>query len=151
MPPLKGIDPGLNGEALKALEESGHGDQIVIVDPSYSIPEGATVIDYQGKSSASALRGILALVPHENNGAFDIVCMRADEGTAEAERDFGEVARSMGLLLGHQRRMADPLDPVVDPGFYANANSPEKRTIFFRTRDTKAYACARFTVGHSQE
>ena len=149
MPPLKGIDRGLNGDALKVLEEAGHGTQIVIVDPSYDIPEYARVIPYQGDSSASALMGILSLVPHEKDGAYDVTCMAADEGEADAGAAFKEVTDDLGLDLGYQPRL-ETLGGI-EPGFYADANGIEKRTIFFRTRDEKTYACARFTVGHSQK
>jgi L-fucose mutarotase/ribose pyranase (RbsD/FucU family) len=152
MPPLKGIDRGLNGEALKGLEEIGHGSQIAIVDPSYPIPEGARVIPYMGESSASALKGVLALVPHEPDGAYDVICMDSTDGSdTEAYDAFSKVTDEIGLKLGCQNRFASPLDPEMDPGFYADTGDPERRTLYLRTRDTKAFACARFTVGHSQE
>ncbi len=82
MPPLKGLDRGLNGSALKALEESGHGRRIAIVDASYRIPRWAQVVDYGGKTSVEALVGVLKLVPHEGR----ILLMQPDDGTD----DFGE-------------------------------------------------------------
>lgn len=152
MPPLKGVDRGLNGNALKALEESGHEDKIVIVDPSYSIPEGAKVIDYQGDSSAQALRGILNLVPHEPLAldGWDATCMAADSAEEEcpARDAFKKVAGELGLALGTRTRHGTDEYPG---GFYSRANGLERPTLFVRTRDEKAYACAMFIVGHSQE
>lgn len=159
MPPLKGIDRGLDGKVLKILEESGHGEQVVIVDPSYAIPEGARVVDYHGDSSAQALRGILALVPSEaTKQGFDVVSMDADPDDSSlspnALNAFKEVVASLGLRLGYEPRLPSwPVETSTDEteaGFYANANDPEK-SIFVRTRDPRAYACARFIVGHSQE
>ena len=152
MPPLKGIDRGLNGNALKSLEESGHEDKIVIVDPSYSIPERAKVIDYQGDSSAQALKGILNLVPHEPLAldGWDVICMAPDSAEEECSaRDaFREVANELRLGLGASTRHGTEEFPR---GFYSGANELEKSTLFVRTRDRKAYACAMFIVGHSQE
>jgi len=155
MPPLKGIDRGLNGEALKALEESGHGQRIAIVDPSYAIPEDAPVVNYQGDSSATALRGILALVPTEKlHDRYDVILMRADSEQwrdCEATNAFEEVTQEMELKIGYKARVSDPHPGGPGPrvGFYDHVNSPD--TLFFRTRDTKAYACATFIVGHSQD
>jgi len=155
MPPLKGIDRGLNGQVLKALEESGHGDQIVIVDPSYAIPEGARVVDYQGDSSAQALKGILKLVPFEESKhipEFDVLAMAPDPpaNTCDALNEFRKVAVELGFDLDATPRLDKDAGELL-PGFYTEANSPERSTIFFRTRDIKAYACAMFIVGHSQE
>lgn len=147
MPPLKGIDRGLNGDALKALEEAGHGQRIAIVDPSYAIPEGARVIPYQGESSATALKGILSLIPIEKIHGSDALIMEADErpDDCEATKAFDQVAVELGLVLGSIQRH-DTSDLFT--GFYTEVNQPD--TLFFRTRDEKAYACATFIVGHSQ-
>ena len=32
---LKGIDPLLNGDLLKILDEMGHGDRLLVVDRNY--------------------------------------------------------------------------------------------------------------------
>ena len=37
---LKGIDPLLDGELLRTLDQMGHGDQLVVVDSNY--PAAAT-------------------------------------------------------------------------------------------------------------
>ncbi len=39
----------------------------------------------------------------------------------------------------------------VATGFYSIANDEAVDTLYIRTRDTMAYACATFIVGHSQE
>lgn len=146
MPPLKGIDRGLDGKALCALEQLGHGDQVVIVDPSYSIPRSAEVIDYHSNSSASALSGILSLVPHEKDeSGYDIACMSHDIGgtICTATNAFEDVANKLELEMGYQTRKGEG-------GFYSTVNDPGKNTLFVRTRDEQAFACAKFIVGHSQ-
>lgn len=162
MPPLKGIDRGINGDMLKALEEIGHGAQIAIVDASYDIPIGAQVVNYQGDSSATALRGILDLVPVDEPAndigkvKSKVVAMLPDppnkEIDSEAFMAFAEVlpTGTMPILAGTTRFGGEESAGDANKGFYAAANDPEKHTLFVRTRDEKAYACAMFVVGHSQ-
>ena len=152
MPPLKGIDRGLNGTILKALEESGHGRRIAVVDASYNIPRWAQVVDYAGATSVDALIGILRLVPYEGT----ISLMRPDETTNPNDWVFGDLA-----TIALEQEFDEPdvvrrLDTIYEgsetaPGFYTIANNPDEDTLFVRTRDTLAYACATFIVGHSQE
>lgn len=158
MPPLRGIDRGLNGRALKALEESGHGRRLAIVDASYDIPAWAEVIDYTGQTSADALEGIGRLVPIE--GGLDVMLPdpgddseHADDAEAAffAARDrLGKVLRQALPINGLQRLdEADPGNPE-DSGFYSLVNDESARTLFVRTRDVLPYACASFMIGHAQ-
>jgi len=154
MPPLKGIDRGLNGEALKALEESGHGRRIAVVDASYNIPRWSQAIDYNGKTSVEALVGILKLVPHEGN----ILLMKPDSDVTEyGDGPFCDIAATeVDEALGYPKQFGIlRLDTIENdeevPGFYSTANDESVDTLFIRTRDTMAFACATFVVGHSQE
>lgn len=153
MPPLKGIDRGINGELLKALEESGHRDRIVVVDPSYPIPYEARVYDYGGDSSARALAGVLALVPWEGVVTYMEPDPEPGQGresveafeyeTSHLEQDGEPIA--LNGLYGRSELNED------GTGFYDIANDIEEwPTIFVRTRDDRAFACATFIVGHSQ-
>lgn len=108
------------------------------------------MIDYQGDSSAQALSDILQLVPVDippTRVRAEIVVMMPDppEVTCDATKAFEGVAGDLDVAY------ASRLDTDTFPGFYSQANNPERPTIFFRTRDEKAYACAMFVVGHSQE
>lgn len=162
MPPLIGIDRGIDGEMLKALEEIGHGAQIVVVDASYDIPEGAQTVSYHGDSSARALTGILKLVPVDENDVWTltgkkvgkVVAMLPDPPETECAA-LAELREAFPLgngpvLVGATRFGQEHEKGVTKRGFYAAANDPEKHTLFVRTRDEKAYACAMFAVGHSQ-
>ena len=152
MPPPKGIDRGLDGTALKALEEAGHGRRVVIVDPSYDIPPNVEVVNYHGDSSSNALRGILQLMPVDDGY---LTIMDRDESTVleghldteQNENDmFDEIAEEFDLIPCYVKRLDDDKS-----GFYSQANTTETRSLFIRTRDTRAYACAMFVLGHSQE
>lgn len=161
MPPLKGIDRGLNGEALKALEESGQGRRIAIVDASYNIPRWAQVVDYAGKTSLEALVGILKLVPWEGS----ILLMLPDEGTEPSQ--WGKNGPYCDVAVteldnefdypeahGISRLDGPTINSVTEkklPGFYSIANDESVDTLFVRTRDEMPYACATFIVGHAQE
>ena len=149
MPPLIGIDRGIDGKMLKALEETGHGDQIVVVDASYSIPRGAQVVDYHGDSSPRALNGILDLVPVEETENAKI--MSSDDGAPGSLvlPEFESAFQDHGVPSEHRFRNTDRLGTA----FYdlANTSLEDHPTLFVRTRDDRAYACAMFVVGHSQK
>lgn len=152
MPPFKDHDRGFNGDMYKALEEIGHGAQIAVVDPSYDIPPEAQIVNYQGDSSAGALSGILNLVPTETDKVI-IMAPDAPQTTCDAFEESSRVVDELGMSWVGLRRLSDftPGGTELDrKGFYQVANDPEVHTLFVRTRDEKAYACAMFTVGHSQ-
>jgi L-fucose mutarotase/ribose pyranase (RbsD/FucU family) len=158
MPPLKGIDRGIDGKLLCALEEAGHGFQIAVVDPSYPIPGHARVLDYHGNSagntSAQALRGILELVPTEkiDDDGNTILAMGHDDidRSTPAQTQFVKVGHEFGMATRVVGRNDEVLGGTPVEGFYSRANNPDRYTIFVRTRDEQAYACAMFVVGHSQ-
>lgn len=161
MPPLLGIERGIDGDMLKALEEIGHGAQIAVVDASYDIPEGAHVVKYCGDSSPRALAGIIALVPVDEDmprlggeRSRSIVCMEPDDAgeSGTVLEEFANTIPSDMILVAAKRNgdAAYREDSRTAQGFYAVANSPEAHTLFVRTRDPRKYGCAVFTVGHNQ-
>ena len=63
---LKGINPIVSPELLKALCEMGHGDELVIADgnfPCESIGKNAIVIRADGHSTTDILDAVLSLIP----------------------------------------------------------------------------------------
>ena len=63
---LKGISPLLSPELLKALDEMGHGDTLVIADgnfPAESVGKNAKVIRADGHGVPELLDAVLALLP----------------------------------------------------------------------------------------
>ena len=159
MPPLKGIDRGLDGDALRALETSGHGRRLAIVDASYDIPRWAEVVDYHGLSSANALLGIVRLIPVE--GELEFMSPDPPETICAALKIFNGVARMLereghlptdekGEATVLERHRLDEQEEVLTQGFYSIVNDREADTLFVRTRDGLPYACATFVIGHSQ-
>lgn len=168
MPPLIGIDPGIDGKMLKAFEELGQGSRIVIVDANYAIPQGAHTLDYHGSSSAEALGGTLALVPVEPDGhkvtniRHGWVYALGAESPEGVDAVLGELKKAVkdcpqkGVMVesvtpvGNNERLFG--DSIAHLGFIAFANNRELRdsTLFVRTRDQRLNACALFVVGHAQ-
>lgn len=169
MPPLRGIDRGLDGNALKALEESGHGRRLAIVDASYDIPRWAQVVNYLGQTSAEALHGIASLVPIEEDSLtlmypdIDDHSKLADDAYEAFLTVHGQLLKELGskITIGslYRKDAADLSELLQDAddaeeeeeGFYSVANNEAQDTLFVRTRDTLPYACATFIVGHSQQ
>lgn len=61
---LKGIDPLLTGELLRALDQMGHGDKLVIADrnfPAFSL--GPEVIHTDATSVAAIMDAVLSVFP----------------------------------------------------------------------------------------
>lgn len=160
MPPLKGIDRGLNGEALMALEESGHGRRLAIVDASYDIPREAQSVDYRGQTSAEALKGILALVPYEPGTMVVMVSpSEVTEGSA-ADRSHDAFQEALDELFpAEQYPNSEGMEcsvlvppkgwPGEGDGFYDLVN--HEHTLFVRTPDRLPFACISFIIGHSQD
>ena len=154
MPPLKGIDRGLTGRALKALEESGHGRRLAIVDASYNIPRWAQVIDYRGETSTEALKGILRLIPVEGNLGIMVPDTTDSSGGIQGERGpFVDeaVEEAAKVLEGRTVDFLDRFDRDSGKlGFYSVANNPAEDTLYIRTPDRLPYACATMLIGHMQ-
>ncbi|PJM72442.1 fucose isomerase [Bifidobacterium primatium] len=82
---LKGIPPLLSPELLKALDEMGHGDELVIADgnfPAESIgsSEGHTVIRCDGHGALEVLEAVLAVLPIDTYDDEPITLMEVVPG-----------------------------------------------------------------------
>ena len=68
---LKGIDPLLNGDLLKVLDDMGHGDQLLVADRNYPAAAAGRPVVRLGESGAERVVGAIlsvfpldAFVPH---------------------------------------------------------------------------------------
>lgn len=156
MPPLKGIDRGLTGKALKALEESGHGRRVAIVDASYNIPGWAQVVTYRGETSLQALLGILSLVPFENEIWLMVPDGNGGQTTDDESGPFcDDAVDALDKTFDYPHitavhRFDSVSDGETEIGFYPLANDSTTDTLFIRTVDRMPYACASFIIGHMQ-
>lgn len=161
MPPFRNqevkVDPNFNGNVLGTLRDIGHGRRINLVDRSYDIPEGTTILDYPG-STADALLGVVRLIPVEE----DLVTIMnpdpdidPDTAAYDAHRDF--VALAVTLRAEDKPISLSPVfrrDEDEDSGasgFYALASNPNERHIYIRCMlEELPFACATLVAGHSQ-
>src|SRR4051794_22646333 len=61
---LKGIDPLLNGDLLKVLDDMGHGDQLLVADRNYPAAAAGRPVVRLGESGAERVIGaILSVFP----------------------------------------------------------------------------------------
>jgi L-fucose mutarotase len=61
---LKGIDPLLNGDLLKILDDMGHGDQLLVVDRNYpAFAAGRPVVRLGDIGVERAITAILTVFP----------------------------------------------------------------------------------------
>jgi L-fucose mutarotase len=61
---LKGVDPLLNGDLLKILDEMGHGDQLLVVDRNYpAFSAGRPVVRLGECGVERAIAAVLTVFP----------------------------------------------------------------------------------------
>ena len=90
---LKGISPLLSPELLKALDEMGHGDTLVIPDgnfPAESIGKNAKVIRADGHGVPELLERmpvdviLMPDIPDENRAAIEAAAKKTERTAAAA-------------------------------------------------------------------
>lgn len=150
MPPLKGMDSGLNGELLKALWEAEQNSQIALIGDKMAdeIPLYAKSAPYKINSTAKALEVILKHVPTLEGSS--VLLMRSDAFEVECPelRDAMRVARNAGLDIEVVPRLGSDSENGY-PGFFELVNDPGEETLYVPTLDERRYACARIVVGYS--
>ena len=80
---LKGINPIVSPELLKALCEMGHGDELVIADgnfPCESVGKNAIVIRADGHSTTDILDAVLSLIPLDTYTEKPVALMEVVKG-----------------------------------------------------------------------
>ncbi len=107
---LKGVDPILTPDLLRALSAMGHGHQIAIVDANYPCDEAAPVIRIEGISATRILDAVLTVMPLERVNP-NPACRIVVEGDAGKELPiFHEFREIMAKREGLQLSLA-PIDP----------------------------------------
>lgn len=80
---LKGINPIVSPELLKALCEMGHGDELVIADgnfPCESVSKNAIVVRADGHSTTDILDAVLSLIPLDTYTEKPVALMEVVKG-----------------------------------------------------------------------
>jgi len=132
---LKGIDPVLNGDLLKILDDMGHGDQVLLVDRNYpAAAAGKPLVRLGEISVVRALTAILGVFPLDSYVEHPLERMEVDD-------DPSIVTSTQAQVLELARASHDrPLDYAVVPrlDFYQRA-----RNVYavVHTLDAQPYGC----------
>jgi L-fucose mutarotase len=104
---LKGIDPLLNGELLKILDEMGHGDQLLVVDRNFpASATGRQVVRLGPVGVVEAIGAILTVFPLDSFVATPLERMEVDDdasivtGNQEAVLELARVEAGRQLEYG---------------------------------------------------
>ncbi len=98
---LKGIDPVLSPELLKALCEMGHGDEILMADANYpAVPSakknGSLVIRADGIGIPRLLRAMMELFPLDTFSEYNVTLMKSKEGEPSIWKEYEEILSKSG-------------------------------------------------------
>ena len=137
---LKGIDPLLTGDALKALKDMGHGDRLALVDSNYPSHSSRRPVIQLGEVSAErAAKAILSVFPLDTFIDQPLARMLADNG--DPAHDVHDAVR-----LVAEKEFGAPLtyELVARPDFYTQAKDCE---VIFQCLETAPYSCFFMTKG----
>lgn len=131
---LIGIDPLLNGELLKLLDEMGHGDELLLVDRNYpAAASGRPVVRLGPASVTEAATAILSVFPLDRFVQRPLERMEVDD-------DPAVVGDSQAEVLAAARRGWPELEFGIVPrlDFYRRAQSAY---AVVHTLDNRPYGC----------
>lgn len=131
---LIGIDPLLNGELLKLLDEMGHGDELLLVDRNYpAAASGRPVVRLGPASVTEAATAILSVFPLDHFVQRPLERMEVDD-------DPAVVGDSQAEVLAVARRGWPELEFGIVPrlDFYRRAQSAY---AVVHTLDNRPYGC----------
>jgi L-fucose mutarotase len=137
---LRGIDPLLNGELLKMLDELGHGDQLVIADrnfPAYT--QGRPVVRLAVDDNTRVFEAVLSVFPLDTFIESPLERMGPqDDPSLENEKQRAALAVARKHLPGVS------LVPIPRFDFYERAKAAH---AVIATLETAPYCCFILTKG----
>ena len=81
---LKGVDPLLNGDLLKILDDMGHGDQLALVDRNFpAVASGRPVIRLGEVTILRAAEAILSVLPLDSFQPHPLERMEVEDDPAK--------------------------------------------------------------------
>ncbi len=130
---LKGLDPLLSPDLLRALRAMGHGDELVIADANYPAEAaGCPVIRLDGHASPKVLDAILSVLPLDSFVPEAAFCMAVVD-QPEAEQPIFEEFRA--LIRKHEGD-AFRLGKLERYAFYERA---EEAAVVVATGERRLY------------
>ncbi|MDR0283970.1 MAG: hypothetical protein LBI33_03650 [Propionibacteriaceae bacterium] len=146
---LFGIDPILTGEFLRALDEMGHGDAVVIADAHFTASKLAKkdLLDLPGLTSPRVLAAIRSVLVPDEFEPFQLGLMASPEpGLLAVQTELIAAAQLGDATVG-----TDPGTPggchvrlLGRQEFYDRAATAE---LIVRTGETRVYGNALFFKG----
>lgn len=143
---LKGIDPLLNAEVLRALRAMGHGDDLIIADtnfPSDSVARQTALgrlLRIDGVSAAAATAAVLSLLPLDR--FVDDAAARME--VVGAPDEVPPVQREVQAAIDAAEGKAWPLVSIERYTFYERA---KEAYCVIQTGERRFYGCFAFTKG----
>ena len=134
---LKGINPIISPELLKALCEMGHGDELVIADgnfPSVSIGKNAVVVRADGQSAVDVLEAVLSLIPLDTYTEKPVALMEVVKGD---DTPTPEIWKEYDRVLTKYEPEHHDIEMTERFAFYERA---EKAYLIIATGETAIYA-----------
>jgi L-fucose mutarotase len=138
---LKGIDPLLRGELLKALDEMGHGEEFALVDknfPSYGV--GASVIDLGDVTASRVAKAVFSVFPLDIFGETPILRMGIDDHPGTTNSTHDEVQEIANQSMGKDW----PWQEIERQEFYTRV---KKVKLVIRSLESAPFACFIFRKG----
>lgn len=133
---LKGLDPCLTPDLLRALAQMGHGDMIALVDRNYpAYANGGDVVELPQASVAEVLKAVLAVFPIDAFPGNPVLHMLTDEN--EPGPALPVCQQVWNEAEGRQVRDKG-INRHGSEGFYALA---KRAFITIRTGETAPFAC----------
>jgi L-fucose mutarotase len=131
---LKGLDPYLTPDLLRALAAMGHGDRVALVDrnfPAYAA--GAPVIQLPRSTVIGVLEAILQVFPIDASQGDPVIHMLTDAGVPSSAV---EVVRAI-LDAAEQRHVeCQGVPRNGNDGFYARSRDV---SVVVQTGETKPF------------
>ena len=132
---LKGIDPLLNGDLLKILEDMGHGDRLLLVDRNYPAASSGRPVIHLGECTVlRAAEAILSVLPLDSFLEHPLERMEVEDDPAKTTTTQDEMLALASRIEG--RELEYGVIPRLD--FYARA---QDCFAVVHTLDAVPYGC----------
>ena len=135
---LNGINPLLTGSLLKALDEMGHSDSVVIVDAHFPAFRLANrLVSLPGTTAPEVLAAVRTVLPLDDSPAVDLM--------ESADKTVLVVQRELMTAAGVE---ADKVRFVDRFAFYESIGDSY---VILQTGETRTYGCVivrKGLVGH---
>lgn len=138
---LRGIDPLLRGELLKALDEMGHGERLALVDRNFGAYQyGKPVIDLGEVNAERAAQALFSVFPLDTFCDTPLARMAYDD-----DSEMVNDAHTAVLARAHEASgQAWPWEVLHRPEFYAQMPGV---SLVVRCLEDAPYACFMFQKG----